>query len=257
MLVGGALVWWHVSQRDRAARVESPRPDAPTAETASTAETAPAARAKPAAAAKPPRPPAKPSLFAPVLGALLGLAGLLGLLAVLDVYDVDVAVALALALLVVGAAIAFGALTQRRVGGLVVLGLLLLPAFGVAAVTPVSVSAGIGERNEQPASVSELESSYELGIGDLELDFGELALPAGTTFVDASVGVGQLLITVPPDVALELDAHAGAGDIDLVGEHDDGVDVHRTLTVAGPTPDAPVLNIEADVAIGHIGVQRG
>jgi phage shock protein PspC (stress-responsive transcriptional regulator) len=255
LLLGGALVWWHVSQRDRT------RPVAVAAETAP-AETAPVEpgptpTAAPAKQPKPPRPPARPSLFAPVLGALLAVAGLLGLLAVLDVYDVDVAVALALCLVVIGAAIAFGALTQRRVGGLVVLGLLLLPAFGVAALTPVSVSAGIGERNEQPASVTALESSYELGIGDLEVDLRELALPAGTTFVDASVGIGQLLITVPPDVALEIDAHAGAGDVDLVGEHHDGVDVHRTLRVPGPTADAPVLDIEADVGIGHIGVQRG
>ena len=65
------------------------------------------------------------------------------------------------------------------------------------------------------------------------------------------------MITVPDDVALELDAHAGVGDLDLLGEQHDGVDVHRTLSVPGPTPDAPVLDLEADVAIGHIEVLRG
>ena len=174
MLLGGALVWWHVSQRDhRTQRTEAP-----------TAEAAPAATTTTPAASitcpgRPPRPPAKPSLFAPVLGSLLGLAGLLGLLAVLDVYDVDVAVALALALVVVGAAIAFGALTQRRVGGLVVLGLLLLPAFGVAAVTPVSVSAGVGDKLEQPVTAAALDPSYELGVGELELDLTSVPLSAG------------------------------------------------------------------------------
>ena len=58
-----------------------------------------------------------------VLGALLAAAGLFGLLAVLDIYDVDVAFA-AGSVVIVGA-IAFGAITQRRVGGLVFLGLLL------------------------------------------------------------------------------------------------------------------------------------
>ena len=96
---------------------------------------------------------AKPSLFAPVLGALLAAAGLFGLLAVLDIYDIDVAVGLAAGVLIVGAAIAVGAMTQRRVGGLVFLGLILLGAFGVAAATPVSVSSGVGEKTERPESV--------------------------------------------------------------------------------------------------------
>ena len=68
-----------------------------------------------------------------MLGALLAAAGFFGLLDVLDVYDVDLAVALASGVAIVGVAIAVGAMTQRRVGGLVFLGLILLAAFGVAA----------------------------------------------------------------------------------------------------------------------------
>ena len=254
-LVGGALVWWHVSQR-----ADRPRA-AETTTTTTTASAAPVAadeaptRVQPPPS--PPRPPARPSLFAPVLGALLAAAGLFGLLAVLDVYDVDVAAALAAGVVIVGAAIAIGAMTQRRVGGLVVLGLLLLAAFSVAAMTPVSVGAGVGEKSEQPATITALEPSYELGIGDLELDLGDLTLPAGTTSVDASVGVGKLVVTVPEDVALLIDAHAGIGSIDLLGSRDDGVDADRTVALPGSTPDAPVLDLEADIAIGDIEVRRG
>ena len=122
------------------------------------------------AASRQPKPPARPSLFAPVLGALLAAAGLFGLLAVLDIYDVDVAAALAAGVVIVGAAIAFGAMTQRRVGGLVFLGLLLLAAFALAAITPVSVGAGVGEKSEQPTTVTALDASYEHGIGELDLD---------------------------------------------------------------------------------------
>jgi len=176
---------------------------------------------------------------------------------VLDVYDVDVAAALAAGVVIVGAAIAIGAMTQRRVGGLVFLGLILLSAFSLAAMTPVSVSAGIGEKSESPATVTELDPTYELGIGDLQLDLGDLTLPAGTTFVDASVGIGKLVVTVPEDVAVEIDAHAGVGSIDLMGALDDGVDADRTLTLPGSTADAPVLDLEADIAIGDIEVRRG
>ncbi len=245
LIVGGALVWWHVSNRDRPPR------------TAHTPAVAADATTVVQPAPPPPRPPAKQSLFAPVVGALLACAGLFGLLSVLDVYDVDLAVALAAGLAIVGVAIAVGAFTQRRVGGLVVLGLFLLAGFGAAAATPVSVSSGIGEKSEQPAAFSDLERSYELGIGELDLDLGAVALPPGTTFVDASVGVGDLVITVPRGVALEIDVQAGIGEVDVLGRSDDGIDAHRRITVPGPTPDAPVLDVDADVGLGAVEVRRG
>jgi phage shock protein PspC (stress-responsive transcriptional regulator) len=258
-LGGGALVWWHVSNRDRAPRQAAPTAEASTADAStadpSTAETVPGMPAP--SAPRPMKPPRKPSLFAPVLGALLAVAGLFGLLAVLDVYDIDVAVGLAVGVLLVGVAIAFGAMTQRRVGGLVFLGLILLGAFGAAAATPVSVSSGVGEKIERPESAADLARSYELGIGELNLDLGAVSLSPGTTSVDASVGVGNLVITVPPNVALEIDAHAGVGQVDVLGRRDDGVDAEKTTSVAGSTPDAPVLDVEADIGMGNIEVRRG
>jgi phage shock protein PspC (stress-responsive transcriptional regulator) len=251
-LVGGAIVWWHVSQRaDRPRSVRTAAPTVPDDVAAGEATT----RVQPPPPA--PRPPARPSLFAPVLGALLAAAGLFGLLAVLDIYDVDVAAALAAGVVIVGAAVAVGAMTQRRVGGLVFLGLLLLSAFAVAAITPVSVGAGVGEKNAQPTAVTALDASYEHGVGELDLDLSGVTLPAGTTSVDASVGIGKLVVTVPADVALVIDAHAGVGSIDLLGARADGVDADRVLSLPGSTPGAPVLDLEADIAIGDIEVRRG
>ena len=238
MLGGAAIVWWHVSSRDRAASAPAP---------------APGAAPTPAA----PRQPKRPSLFAPVVGALLAAAGVFGLLAVLDAYDVDLEVAFAAAVVIVGGAIAIGAMTQRRVGGLVFLGLLLLAAFGAAAATPVSISAGAGDRVERPLNADAVQPTYDLGVGSLDLDLRAVALPSGTTSVDASVGVGELLVTVPEGVALDIDVHAGVGEVDLLGDRDDGVDVDRALTIAGSTTDAPVLRLEADVGLGSIEVRRG
>ena len=238
VLAGAALVWWRVSNRDRQPSTSTP------AEGVTNAQIAP-------------RQPKRPSLFAPVVGALLAASGVFGLLAVLDVYDVDLEVAFAAGVVMVGVAVAVGAMTQRRVGGLVFLGLILLAGFGVAAATPVSISAGTGEKIERPLTVVALQSSYEFGIGELDLDLRAVEIPSGTTSVDASVGVGSLVITVPKGVALEIDAQAGVGEINILGTLDDGVDAHRTLTFAGPTADAPVLDIEADVGLGSIEVRRG
>jgi phage shock protein PspC (stress-responsive transcriptional regulator) len=251
-LGGAALLWWHVANRDRA-----PDTVSSVTETVRSSDEPPVSSPPVQTAPPAPRPPARPSLFAPVLGALLAAAGLFGLLAVLDVYDVDVAVALAAGVAIVGGAIAIGALTQRRVGGLVFLGLILLAAFGVAAATPVSVSSGVGEKTERPESAAAVDPTYELGIGELNLDLGAVSLPSGTTSVDASVGVGNLVITVPRDVALEIDAHAGVGEVNILGRRDDGVDAQKTITVAGSSPDAAVLDVEADIGMGNIEVRRG
>ena len=98
----------------------------------------------------------------------------------------------------------------------------------------------------------------ESRTGELDLDLGDIALTSGTTTtVEASVGIGSLVITVPDGVALEIDAEAGIGEVDVLGSTDDGVDANQSMSVAGPTPDAPVLEIEADVGLGGVEVVRG
>jgi len=236
VIVGAAIVWWHVRNR----------PDKP-----ATAGTS-------AVSAPPPaRQPKPPSLLVPVVGALLTVAGLLGLLAALDVYEVDVAVALAAGVAIVGAAVAVGASTGRRVGGLVLVGLVLLAAFVVAAATPVSLSSGIGEKTERPLTAADLEESYELGIGELVVDLSSVELPPGTTDLEVKLGIGETIVTVPENAALEIDARAGAGEVDVLGEVDEGAGADARVSIPGSTADAPVLMLEVDVALGSLEVRRG
>ena len=237
-LGGAALVWWHLSARDRE----------PAAGSAATPAAAPVSRPDPA--------PRRPSLLAPVAGALLAAAGLFGLLDVLDVYELDLRVALAVALAVVGAAIAAGALTGHRVGGLVLLGLVLLAGFATAASSPVSLGAGVGDRVERPAGDA-IDRTYELGVGDLTVDLASAVLPEGRTQVDASVGIGQLVVTVPPEVAVDVDARTGVGEVNVFGRRDDGAGADIDMFFPGTTEDAPVLVLDADVAVGNLEIRRG
>ena len=237
LLAGAALVWWNVAREDDG-------PPAP-ATTGSAALASPAPRAR------------RPSLAAPVLGALLAAAGTFGLLAVLDVYDLDVDIALAVAVAVVGAAIAAGAFAGFRVGGLVGVGLILLAAFAVAASSPVSLRAGVGDKLERPLDAAALESSYEYGIGDYELDLRSVDLPEGVTRVEVSLGIGELTVTVPEDVAVEVDAHAGAGEVIVLGSADDGIGADKELTFAGAEADSPTLVLDASVGFGQITIERG
>ena len=253
LLGGGALLWWHLAHRD-----ERPAtPAAPVAPLAPGTPAEPGATTTTTAASAPPRPPRKPSLVVPVLGALLAVAGLLGLLGVLGVYDVDLDLALAVALAVVGGAIAIGAFTGSRVGGLVPIGLLLLAAFGFAAALPVSVSTGIGDKLERPLDAAALQQSYEYGIGDYELDLTGVDLDRGVTRVDVSLGIGELVVLVPDEAEVVVDASAGAGEVVVAGAMDDGIGASKDLVLEGPDDDAPRLLLEADVGIGRLEVRRG
>jgi hypothetical protein len=191
-----------------------------------------------------------------VIGVLIGGAGILGLLSVTDVYDVSITVALAAGVAVVGGAIAVGAIIDHRVLGLVPIGLVLLAAFSAAALSPVGLSAGIGERLERPLNASQLQRNYELGVGDLTVDLGDLDLRAGTTRLEVDLGIGELLVTVPEGVALEVDGHAGVGQVTVLGQLDDGTGAHKRVVVPAPTTGAPLLVLDADVGVGDLEVRR-
>jgi phage shock protein PspC (stress-responsive transcriptional regulator) len=144
--------------------------------------------------------------------------------------------------------------TGRIVGIVVtVLLVLVLATAGVlAAIFNVNLGHGVGNRTYEVASASELHSKYELGIGDLKLDLTDLQLPAGTTHVATRVDVGNLDVIVPQGVALEVNADAQAGVVDLFGTQTDGRDVNKSLTQQG----ARVLVLDAHVGAGNLKVER-
>ena len=186
---------------------------------------------------RPPRPPARPSLFAPVLGALLAVAGLFGLLAVLDVYDVDVAVALAAGVAIVGVARDRGRgddATPRRWTR-------RARADPVGRVRRRRRDAGLGlvGRRREVRAARRRRCSGRLRTRGRQPPARLHRIPAarpGTTSVDASVGVGHLVVTVPDDVALEDRRPLRRRRRSTFSARtDDGVGAHRTVTLPGPS----------------------
>ena len=146
---------------------------------------------------------------------------------------------------------------RRRVRKLLPLGVVLAAAFAVTAVSPASLSAGLGNKRERPADAAQLERSYEYGIGNFTLDLRDVALPQGTTKVDANLGIGNLVVRVPEGAALDIDAHAGAGKVDVLHETSDGTDVDDHVIAKNSSPSAPRLELKVDVGFGHLEVRRG
>jgi hypothetical protein len=201
----------------------------------------------------PTSPTRRPSSGRLVLGGLLVVLGLVWLAENLGVVDLRWQTVLSVAVLLVGLALLATAHSGRG-DGLVPLGIVLSVLLAVTSAVPsVPLRAGVGDREHRPASVSELRSSYELGTGNLVLDLRQLTLPTGSTSVRAELGFGELVVRVPEDVAVQVDATTGAGDLDVLGVQRDGLS--PTLRHTAGTGDRRLV-LDLTVGFGSIEVTR-
>jgi phage shock protein PspC (stress-responsive transcriptional regulator) len=140
-------------------------------------------------------------------------------------------------------AIVLGALFSLLVVGV------LVATISVFAWFNVSLNDGVGDRTYTPASVAEVQSTYELGVGHLVLDLSQVAFTSPQT-VDVRVGVGRVNVKVPRNAKVLVDAHSKAGSVNVFGQTDDG----RNARVR--TGDGRVLRLNVRIGAGDINVDR-
>jgi predicted membrane protein len=210
---------------------------------------------------QPPPPRPRPSILESiplgrlVLGGILLLGGGLWLLSSLDVIDISLTAVLPVALIVVGLALVIGSRTGRH-SGLIVAGAILTVMLVFASSFDIRLEGGVGERNYAPASLAELEPEYRLAMGEMTLDLRGLDItPESRVTIVASVGMGQLVVRVPPDVRVDVHGTAGAGQVVLFGRESNGLDAELTTpTSAGP--GHPALRLELSVGLGQVDVSE-
>jgi phage shock protein PspC (stress-responsive transcriptional regulator) len=198
----------------------------------------------------------RPSLFWPGLGALIVGAGVLGLLDATDAVDVNWDVALAGGVIVAGLLVALGFL-WRGAAAFGVLGIVLLAFMGAAlAFDGISVRGGVGDRTEMPVVASALQHAYRLGVGNLELDLRHVPLPPGETRIEAHVGVGKLVVDLPPGVPAAIDGKVRGGDLTLLDREESGWRVHeRVIDPSFANADRRIV-LDVDVGLGDVEVSR-
>jgi hypothetical protein len=186
------------------------------------------------------------------LGLVLLGAGVLWLLDVAGVVDLSYTSWIGVLLVAIGLLIA---LTPGRHGLLVFVGILIVLA-GIPAllIDDELFKGGIGESTEEPSSSFDLEP-YRLGIGKLTVDLTGPDLELDGRVVEASVGIGELLVLVPLDTDVTVDAHVGIGNSEALGETESGVDVD--LDSISGTSGSQEVTLDLDVGIGNIRVERG
>lgn len=121
------------------------------------------------------------------------------------------------------------------------------------------LQSGVGERFWTPTTIIEAQRDHSLGIGSATLDLTDLRIPAGVTTVpvDADVQFGELIVTVPDDVRVLVDASVGTGELTLDG---DPVGGGPSPTFSGELPggpaNGPVLDLTLHTNVGSLEVSR-
>ena len=151
------------------------------------------------------------------------------------------------------AATAFIADTRRVAPWLLASALLLAAPAGAIAAADIHFDGGIGERSYSPASVEDLPPGYEFGVGQMEVDLRDLAWAEGQAIsLDTTLGIGQMIVSVPSDVCVDTDAKVKAGELIVRGETSDGVDAE--IDQSEPTGTAPRLELDAELQLGQLVV---
>jgi hypothetical protein len=196
-----------------------------------------------------------PAAATVLVGALLVLVGIGWLLDAAGV-AVPWRAILPASLIAVGLACVAGAFWGRQ-HALIVVGVALMVVLSLAVAVAwdvdVPVTGGVGDRTEQPRTPGDL-TTYELAVGNLEVDLRQLQVPPGTTAVEARVGVGQLVVHLPGGVTVDVMARSGLGEVQVLGEQEGGLG-SRIDTVAG-AGSGRTLRLDLRVGLGQVQVDR-
>ncbi len=232
--------------------------DAPAASAALVAQSPPEPPGADAEIAPPPPPePPKPRERS-VLGRLTVAVGLIvvAAMALLDLAFDSIAIEpvhyFAAAVGTIGIGLLVGAFLGKA-RWLIIIGVLLLPALWISSIFPSSWDFSAGQLTYRPATVQEVDTSIDHGVGQIILDLTLLS-PAELAEVGAinvELGAGELIVRLPDEVGTQLTAEVGFGEISGPFRTVNGVglDIQRQF---GPPPTVLDLNLEVGAGVINI-----
>ncbi|MEQ1788042.1 MAG: LiaF domain-containing protein, partial [Acidimicrobiales bacterium] len=184
-----------------------------------------------------------------VFGVLLVWTGLAFL------FDVSIQHGLAVGLLIIGVGFILGAF----VGGsrvLIMPALVVGAALIVTGTVDIPLSGPMGKQLWEPERLADLEDAYEVSLGEGTIDLSAIEIPQDDRVqLDASVGMGHLVVLVPDGMTLDVTTDVGAGESDVLGRRQNGVGVTTDLRDEGDA-DSGTLVLDLQVGLGQIEVRR-
>jgi predicted membrane protein len=117
------------------------------------------------------------------------------------------------------------------------------------------LQSGAGDRAYSPASAQELQDTYELTAGTLNLDLTQMRWGTQPVEIDATVTFGEVNVLVPQGVEVDVEGRATVGIVRLFDDERSGFGVtyHRA---ADRSPGEPLLILHLKTAAGQVDVAR-
>lgn len=156
-------------------------------------------------------------------------------------------------LAVIGLVLVVGSRRSDSRRGLLVVGLLLTIVLLGVWRADVPLQGGMRWHTVTPTTAADLASPFHQTAGSLTIDLRHLRPPAPTPLV-ASIGVGRLVVVVPPGTILQGMIAVGEGRVSVVGVNRNGVGLEVPLAAA----NVPALaRADLRVGVGTVEVQIG
>ena len=162
---------------------------------------------------------------------------------------------LAATVIVVGAGLVIGT-WYGRARWLALVGVVLCLALGSTAaldVTGASLRGGVGERFWL-ANPSDTDQDFQLGVGEATLDLRGLPAEGPHLNIDATVGLGHLLILVPDGLDVRVHSEVALGDVTDGTDGRGGRRIERTTSFGSADPR---VEVDATVGTGEVEIRRG
>ncbi|HEX7173455.1 MAG TPA: PspC domain-containing protein [Candidatus Limnocylindria bacterium] len=134
---------------------------------------------------------------------------------------------------------------------LIVIGLLILPIAWAASLVSVPLEGGFASQRFTPAAAGAIRDEYRLAGGRLVLDLTRVPDDGEPITVGASVAFGELVVLVPDDSTVDVDASVGGGAMRILGTPHRGTHLEASELIEG---DGPHFVLDLGAGIGEIDV---
>jgi phage shock protein PspC (stress-responsive transcriptional regulator) len=210
----------------------------------------------PAPAAPVPAEPARPAspLGWYALAAAFIAVGIVALVDSLSTVSVELADYFGVALLALGVGLIVGA-WWGRARLLILFALVVLPFALASSFVKVPLDGGIGDRYYWPQSIAEVQPESRLVVGEVYFDLTKLEGQTGPVTLTASVGVGRIVVILPPDASIDATSSVEGGRLVLFGSERVGTSLRQRVVGDGAGGGATVV-LKLDVGIGDVVLNR-
>lgn len=120
-----------------------------------------------------------------------------------------------------------------------------------------SITFGVGNSRAVLDGREIRNEDFSHGLGKFDLDLTRATIPEGTRRVRVSLGMGEVTVIVPRDLAVRVYASAGMGDVRVFQNKDEGIAPSVDFESDDYATAVRKLDLEVSVGIGEVQVLRG